>query len=103
MIVDAANHTIQFDSYVNPAWVSDTLTASGLGLRFVNAGNYTVDVGLATEAGWPPGNPIIGTFKTYNVRVANTVVSTPASSWWSLGLVCVLALGWVIRPSKRMA
>jgi hypothetical protein len=104
MVVDTVNHTIEFDSYPNFTWSPNTIAVTGLGLKFVNPGNYTVDVALAHDTtGWPPGDPIVGTVKTYNVKVANTIVSTPASSWWSLGLACVLALGWVFRPAKRAA
>jgi hypothetical protein len=74
-------------------------------LTFAAPGNYTVQVDLAKDpvSGIYPaqGSDIVQT-SFYSVSVAATpVVSTPASSWWSIVLLAVAALGlssmWVRR------
>jgi len=93
-------------------WVGDTMTISGTSLTFLNDGVYSLEVSMMSNPlVWdtvppPLGNVVPGTFAAYNISVGPPVVSTPASSPWSLAVLGIGALGalaWVGRRSVTIS
>jgi hypothetical protein len=65
-------------------------------LTFAAPGNYTVQVDLAkdpTDGIYPAHGTDVVQSSVYSVRVAAPVVSTPASSPWSIAILALGALG----------
>ena len=93
---------LDFESYEWFTWSGDSMTSSGLELQFVNAGSYTVDVKLMGDRAWDgSGDELPLQTKTFNVTVGTApVVSTPASSPWSIALLAVGALGVTLVGRK---
>jgi hypothetical protein len=87
------------NDYIN--WVGNTgiLNPPPPSLKFNSAGTYAVEIRLVSETGVYP-SPTWDQSSTYNVVVGAPVVSTPASSPWSIALLVVGALGaaaWIGR------
>ena len=89
-----------FESQYSP-WVGNNWThVSPLGIKFLQPGVYTVRVGLVDDAHWSGGPVYIpGSMQTYTLTVSAPVVSTSASSTWSIIVAGVLALGLVAAYS----
>lgn len=93
---------LDFESYEWFTWSGDSMASSGLELTFFNAGSYTVDVKLMGDRAWDgTGDEVPLLISTFDVEVGTPpVVSTPASSPWSIALVAVGALGFAVVGRK---
>jgi hypothetical protein len=92
---------IHFASNEYITWVGNSglLNPPPPSLRFNAAGTYAVEVRLVADTGVYPSPTWIQS-STYNVVVGAPVVSTPASSPWSIALLALGALGaaaWIGR------
>ena len=93
-----------FNDYL--AWTGNTghTPAPVPTIKFNAAGAYTVDVILVRDTGAYPSNPILNTVSYPITVTAPPVVSTTASSPWSIGLLAVAVLGMsVFVARKKMA
>ena len=99
-----ATMSLPFADYV--VWTGNTAQTPPPAptLQFTAAGTYQVQVWLVRdEFNWP-NNPVLSPTLSYNVTVAAPpVVSTPASSPWSLALLAtfVLALAAGVTMRRR--